>query len=83
MNLKIFEKKQARKGFPPPSAMKGGDTFKILEIFWKFFGYFWNFLGIFWEFFRRIFWEEFFERNFFGGFFWEDLFGRIFLGGFF
>ena len=56
------------------------DTFKILEIFWKFFGYFW-------EFFRRIFLKEFLWRNFLEGFFWtifwEDFFGRIFLGGFF
>ena len=39
------------------------------------------FEGIFWEdflkeFFGRIFWEEFFGRNFLGENFWEDFFGR-------
>ena len=71
--------KQARKGFRPPSAMKGIGYFqnlrKILRIFLEIFWIFW---GIFWEFFRRIFWEEFFGRNFLGEIFWEDFFGGLF-----
>ena len=50
------------------------DTFKILEIFWKFFGYFWEYFG---NFLGGFFW-----RNFFGGIF-REIFERIFLGGFF
>ena len=68
-----FLKKQARKGFRPPSAMKGIGYFQnlrnllrnFLEIFWI----------LFWEFFGRSFWEDFL-----GGFFGGD-FGRISLGG--
>ena len=64
--------KQARKGFWPPSAMKGMGYFQNLRIYLDISG---NFL----EFFRRIF----FWRNFFGGISLEEFFGRIFLGGFF
>ena len=63
-----FVIEQARKGFRPPSAMKG-------------IGYFQNFLEIFWIFWGIIL--EFFRRIFFGGIFLEEFFGRIFLGGFF
>ena len=75
--------KQARKGFRPPSAMKGIGYFHNLrivwEMFWKFFGLFWELIGNFLGgFFRGIFLEVLFWRNFFGGFFW-----RIFLRGFF
>ena len=52
------------------------DIFKILEMFWIFWG---NFLV---EFFGGFFGGVFFRRNFlevfFVGFFWEDFFGRIF-----
>ena len=78
--------KQARKGFRPPSAMKGIGYFQnlrnLLRIFLEFFWIFWE---IFWEFFRRIFLKEFIWRNFwekyFGRIFWEDIFGRNSLGG--
>ena len=66
--------KQARKGFRPPSAMKGIGYFQnlrnLLIIFLEFFWIFWNFLVIFQEdFFEGIYLEEFFGRNFLGGFF--------------
>ena len=64
------KKKQARKGFRPPSAM-----FVIIS-FWIFLEFFERivFGGLFGRnFFSGIFWEKFF-----GGVFWEDL-----LGGFF
>ena len=79
-----FLKKQARKGFRPPSAMKGIGYFQnlrnllrnFLEIFWI----------LFWEFFGRIFWKNLFGRLFWrnlfwGGFFGEDIFGRNSLRG--
>ena len=88
-----FLKKQARKGFRPPSAMKGIGYFQnlrnllrnFLEIFWI----------LFWEFFGRIFWEDFLEefiwkivlekfvlgRIFWGGYFWEEFFERNSLRG--
>ena len=70
----MIVKQQARKGFRPPSAMKGMEYFQNLRNFLEIF---WIFLGILWEFFRR---------NFFGGIFREifgrNFFGRIFLGGF-
>ena len=37
-----------------------------LEVFWMYFGIFRDFLGNFMEFFGRIFWEEYFGRNFLG-----------------
>ena len=40
-------------------------------------------MGFFWEFFRRIFLEESFGRNFFGGFFFGGFFWRIFCEEFF
>ena len=66
----IFTKiiKQVRKGFRPPSAMKGIGYFQNLEMFLKFFGYFWSFLGTF-------------KEDFLGGILWEKFFGRIFSGG--
>ena len=73
--------KQARKGFRPPSAMKGMEYFQNLRNFLEIF---WIFLGILWEFFRRNFFggifREIFVRNFFGRIFWED-FWEDFLGG--
>ena len=83
----MFLVKQARKGFRPPSAMKGIGYFQnlrnllrnCLEIFWEFFRriFLEEFLGEFFlgGFFERIFWKEFFKRNFLGGFFWKE--GRI------
>ena len=71
----LKNKKQARKGFWPLSAMWGLDILKILGFFrdivwifldisWKFFGIVLEFFGIFtwlfWEFFLEDFWEEFF-----------------------
>ena len=61
----LFEK-QARKGFRPPSAMKGIGYFQNLRIFLESF---WIFLGIFLEFFGRIFFGGILLRNFFGGIF--------------
>ena len=75
-----FDRKQARKGFRPPSAMMGIGYFqnlrKILRIFLDSLG---NFLGHFQEdFFGGIFWDIFW-RNFLGEIFWEDFFWRTFL----
>ena len=69
------QQKQARKGFRPPSAMKGIGYFQNLgNLLRNFLEIFWIFWGIIWKFFRRIF---------FGGIHLEEFFGRIFLGGFF
>jgi hypothetical protein len=63
-------KKQARKSFRPPSAMKGIG-------YLDFFG---NFLG---GFFGGIYLEELFWRNILGGFFLGGFFLADFLGGIF
>ena len=68
--------KQARKGFRPPSAMKGIGYFQnlrknFLTIFLEIF--------VFWKFFSRIFFEEFF----FGRIFWKKLLREIFWEDFF
>ena len=74
--------KQARKGFRPPSAMKGIGYFQNLRnLLRNFFGFFGEFLG---DFLGGFFWKNLFGgifgRNFLE-FFWEDFFGRIFLRG--
>ena len=62
--------KQARKGFRPPSAMKGIGYFqKLIE---EFFG---NFLG---ELFGRIFLGGYLGRIFWEDF-WKEFFGRNYL----
>ena len=80
-----FLKKQAQKGFWPPSAMKGIGYFQILRNFLRFFlEIFWMVLGIFWEdFFGGIYFAEFFGRNFLGGFFWENFWEDLFWEEFF
>ena len=60
-----FQIKQARKGFRPPSAMKGIEYF--LDFLGEFFG---NFLGGF--FLGGFFWEDFL-----GGFFGRNSLGVI------
>ena len=74
-----FVKKQARKGFWPPSAMEG------IGYFQKFWGIFRNFSGGFFcrNFLGEFFWEDIFWEDFFRGIFLEKFFGRIFLGGLF
>ena len=63
----VFSRKQARKGFRPPSAIKGIGYFQnlrnFLDFFWIFGSIFGDFFGgIVWEiFFRIIFWEDFFK----------------------
>ena len=52
-----MKEQQARKGFRPPSAMKGIGYFQNLRIFLDISG---NFLG-------GYFWMNFFGRNFLGG----------------
>ena len=84
-------KKQARKGFRPPSAMKRIGYFQnlrnvlriFLEFFWKFLGkFFGGFVGgFFGRNFGRNFWRNFLGGFFFGGIFLEDFFGRNTLGG--
>ena len=72
-NSKILNK-QAWKGFRPPQVRwRELDTFKILEIFWEFWGDFLDFFGNFWG---GFFLEEFFWRIF-GGFFQENSLGGI------
>ena len=66
----VFSRKQARKGFGPPSAIKGIGYFQNLR---NFLDFFWIFGSIFGDFFGGIVWEIFFRIIF-----WED-----FLGGFF
>ena len=75
----VPRKKKARKGFRPPSAMKGIGYFQNLGILLRnFLEIFWILRGIFWEFLRRIFFEEFIWRNFLGEIFFEDFFWSIF-----
>ena len=74
-NGEFFEglKKQARKGFRPPSAMKGMGYFQNLRNLLK--DFFWrNFLG---EIFWRIFFGRIFLGGFFGRIFWVDFLGGI------
>ena len=70
VNKRGVKKKQARKGFRPPSAMKEIGYFQNLGIFLEYFWIFWgNFLCRFFRekflggFFGRISLEEFFGRN--------------------
>ena len=82
-----YSLKQARKGFRPPSAMKGIGCFQNLRNFLrnrlKVLDLFWNFFGIYFEFIFGLFWEHFLGGNFLGGMFLEEFLGRIFLVGFF
>ena len=74
-NGEFFEglNKQARKGFRPPSAMKGMGYFQNLRNLLK--DFFWrNFLG---EIFWRIFFGRIFLGGFFGRIFWVDFLGGI------
>ena len=64
-------KHQARKGFWPPSAMKGIGYFQNLRNFLDISG---NFLG---GFFLGGFFGEDFLGGFFGRIFWEDFLGGI------
>ena len=59
-----FQTKHARKGFWPPSAMKGIGYFQNLGNLLR------NCLEIFWEFFRRNFLGGFFGKNSLGGITW-------------
>ena len=84
------DKKQARKGFRPLSAMQGIEYFQNLRNFlrkWKYFGFYGGiFLELFcnfWGIFQRIFLEECLCENVLRELFWEDFFGGIFLGKFF
>ena len=71
----VVSMNKPERGFGLQVRCRKLDIFKILEIFWIFWGEFLSriFLGIF---FGGIFW-----RYFLGGFFLEDVFGRIFLAG--